>query len=265
MSTTKQPSLSTGGEGWRFSRLRAAIDLLGILILVSCIGSASAQRDESQFLNRNSQAQQVVSTNQLLAPRKAQQETERARQDILRGHLDSAQKELTSALNVAPHYGVALAMQGAVYLETGNIESAATAFQNAIDEDPSLGAAYLGAGMVLMAKGRFKEALTPLDRAASLVPNSWYMHLETGLAHLGLGNTNAATKEADLAEQSAGADPERNSGVAYLRAMVSKVMKDSDRTKKYLAEAISRNPDGYYASLAKRGTDRIQAAGSDTK
>ena len=259
MSATKRSATSGRFENLRISPFPGIALLAATVILLSSARSACAQNESLLPVNRNPQGQQFVSTNQLMAPRKAQKQTERARQDILRGRLESAREELARALEVAPHYAVALTMLGAVNLQSDNIEGAATAFQQATNEDPTLAAAYLGSGMVLMARAKFKEALTPLNRATGLLPGSWYAHLETGLADAGAGNAAAATKEAELAEQFAGTDAERRSGVSYLRAMASAVVKDSGGARKYLDESINRSPDGFYASLAKKIIERAQA------
>ena len=240
--------------------LHRCVCFLGAMILGCSAGQLCAQGGPLRCVNGSTQGQQFVSTNSLLTPRKAQLATDRAREDILHGDLKSAQKELTRALDVAPHYAVALATQGAVSLQAGNIDGAAKAFQRAIEEDSTLGAAYLGVGIALIAQRRFKEAITPLNHATSLLPSSWYAHLEFGLARLGTGDTEAALQEASLAEHFAGPDPERRSGASYLRAIICEVMKDPDRANKYLAETITRAPDGFYATLAKaRGVERFQS------
>ena len=230
------------------------------MFVVCCAEAVCAQSDALQFANEGAQGQQFVSTNQLLAPRKARQATDRAREDILRGRLDAAQKELSRALDMAPHYAVALAMQGAVNLQTGKIDAAAKAFEDALEQDQTLGAAYVGSAVVLIARDKYKDALIPLERAASLLPGSWYVHIEAGMANLGIGNTEAALKEAEGAERCAGPDPERRSGTSYLRGMVYSVMKDSARANKYLAETIARDPGGFYAALARRRANEFQFA-----
>lgn len=239
--------------------------LVGGLILVCSAATVCAQGDSQQFINRSQQGQQFVSKNQLLTPRKAQRATDRAREDILHGHPESAQRELTSALDMAPHYALALATVGALKLQGGNLDEAAKAFQQAVEQDPTLGAAQLGAAMVLIAEGRFKQSLMPLDRATTLLPSSWFVHLEAGVAHLGVGNTEAALQEVEFAERFAGSDPDGRSGVTYLRAMVCEVLKDRDRAMKYFAETIHLNPDGYYAALAKRRLERLQVAVTELK
>jgi hypothetical protein len=72
------------------------------------------------------------------------------------------------------------------------------------------------------------------------------------------GNAEASLKQADCAELTAGADPEKRSGVWYLRAMMSIHANDMDAARHQLAEAVSRDPAGQYAALAKREIERLQ-------
>jgi tetratricopeptide (TPR) repeat protein len=176
----------------------------------------------------------------------------------VRGNLASAQKEIVRALEIAPHCAVALSVQGALDIKMGHLETAAKSFQEAIDNDPTIGGAYLGLAMILISERRFKEALAPLDRAAGLLPASWYVHFQTGLAQLGVGDVEAAFKEADLAERLIGTDSEQGAGVSYLHAMVLAKRGDVAGTRKYLADVIARSPQGYYAEHAKGWLERLQ-------
>src|SRR3974377_822452 len=56
-----------------------------------------------QFADRGSTAQGFVSTNQLLTPDKALRAVQRAHEYLIRGQIDSAQKEVTRALDIFPH------------------------------------------------------------------------------------------------------------------------------------------------------------------
>ena len=183
---------------------------------------------------------------------------ERAYKDIAAGHLDMAQKEIARALEIAPHFGVAKVMQGAIYLETGNDEGAKTLFQQAIDDDPVLGGAYAGLAVVLIRQGRFQAALPLLDHAEGLLPRAWFVQVAKGWAELELGNTATALKMADSAERIAGTDSDKRSGVSYLRAMVSLHANDMVRAREYLTEAAARDRGGEYAALATKELERLQ-------
>jgi len=232
--------------------------LIGALVLIFSVGSSSAQIDPTQFIDRSSSGPQTISRNQLLAPGKAWHAIERAQKELVAGHPDMAQREIARALGFAPHFGVAKVMQGAIDLETRNEEGARTLFQQAIDDDPVLGGAYAGMAVVLIRQGRFQAALPLLDRAEGLLPGAWFVQFAKGWAELELGDAGAALKQADAAERIAGMDPEKRSGVSYLRAMVSLHLNDINAAQERLAETVARDRACEYAALAKRELERLQ-------
>ena len=233
-------------------RIKSTISLLGMLFLAGSIETAFAQIDPSRSLLYSGHGQQTVSKNQLLTPSKALKAADRARGDFLRGKFDSAQKEIDIALEIAPEFAIALATQGALDLQAGRIDRAASFFQKAIDKDPSLAAAYVGLAMDLLLQHRFKDALAPLDRADGLVPGSWYIHFETGLIQLGLGNSEAALEQVEIAGRLANGVPKLESGISYLHALISLQAHDPGPARKYLENAIKCDPNGYYGVAAAR-------------
>ena len=231
---------------------------LGALLVTCSAGSLFAQINPVQLMDRNSSSPQIVSRNQLLAPVKASRAIDRAHKDILDGHLDSAQKEINRAIDIAPHFAAAKVLQGAIDLETKNYERATNFFQQAIDDDPALGGAYVGMAMVLIHQGRFQAALPLLEHAEGLLPGAWFVRFAEAWAHLELGNTEAALKQADYAERMAGTDSEKRSGVSYLRAMVFTHINDMDTARLQLAEAVALGHGCEYAALAQRELERLQ-------
>lgn len=253
------PSTSSAKRGHvHVSRTIKALLPLAALTVACSVESAFAQIDSTQLVDRGSAGSYLVSRNQLLAPAKALRAAERAQKEFLSGHMDSAQKEITRALDIAPHFGVAKVLQGSVYLDTKNYEGAAKFFQEAIDDDPTLGSAYVLMGATLMSQNRFQAALIPLERAEALLPCAWLVHFVEGSAQLELGNTEAALTQAQLAERVAGTDPKARSAVSYIRALVSLGKKDANSAREYLAETIAREPNGDFAALAKRKLEQLQ-------
>jgi len=53
-------------------------------------------------------------------------------------------------------------------------------------------------------------------------------------------------------------DPERKSGTVYLRGMVYVNLRDYDRAKKYLGDAVTYDPNGFYATLAQRRLEHLR-------
>ncbi len=266
MRSIKTPRCSEKRDHLHAFRTNRVLPPMGALLLICSVGSSFAQIDPAQLINRDSSRPQTVSKNQLLVPDKALRAIERAQKDIVGGHLESAQKEIARALDIAPHFGVAKVLQGAIDLEAENFDGAGSFFQQAIADDPALGGAYVGMAVVLIRQGRFQPALSQLNRAEGLLPGAWFVQFAKGWAELELGNTGAALKQADFAERIAGTDSEKRSGVSYLRAMVSLHVNDMDAAREHLAEAVARDRAGDYAALAKRKLERLQpllAAGDE--
>ena len=239
------------------SRLLAAVSILSA-------GFASAQVDSIKFLDK-SQSQNNVSVNQLLTPNKAQRATKKAREDLIHGRFESAQREAKLALDIFPRCAIALNIQGAVNLWRTNYAEAAREFQRAIDADPALGTAYLGLGITYTSQGRFKEALVPLDRAAAFLPSSWSVYFEAALSYLGVGEPDAALKEVTYAERFMGVDPQKSAGVSYLRGVALLQLKGYDKARVALNKALTLDPNGIYSTLARRRLEQLKSIESNQK
>jgi tetratricopeptide (TPR) repeat protein len=224
-----------------------------------------AQGSSSRSLARNLSGDNTVSTNQLLTPSKALQAAQRARNHLMAGHIDQAQKEITHALDISSHCGLALNIQGVIHLETRQFEDAGEDFHEAIQADPEFGSAYLGLGTSVIAQHRLEEALEPLDRAARLLPGSWFIYFEAALTHLGLGDTEAAIKQISYAERFIEMDPERKSGTAFMRGMIYINLSDVDRGTKYLEDAVAFDPNGVYAAVALRRLEQLRPIPTSVK
>ncbi|HEY3704440.1 MAG TPA: tetratricopeptide repeat protein [Terracidiphilus sp.] len=233
------------------SRLLAAM-------LAFSAGLASGQVDSTKFLDK-SPSQNNVSVNQLLTPNKAQRATEKAREDLIHGRFESAQREAELALDIFPRCAIALDIQGVVNLRRANYAEAAREFQRAIDADPALGAAYLGLGLTYTYQGRFKEALVPLDRAAAFLPSSWTVHFEAALSHLGVGEPDTALKEVTYAERFMGVDPQKRVGVSYLRGVALFQLQGYDAARVELNKALRLDPRGIYSTLARRKLEQLKS------
>lgn len=242
-----------GAGIWRRFRL------FGAALLILPVKFAPCQIDSRRPPAQVSTAQKmVVSKNQLGAPQKAQKAISRAQEDFLHGRYELAQKDVQRALDISPHYGLALTFQGIINLRSGNSAEAASAFQRAIDEDPSSGSAYLGLGIIFNDQGRFREAIVPLDRAAPLLTSSWLLHFENAWAHLGIGESAAGLRDATSAEGFAESDPAKLSGVAYLRGMAHFQLRDYSGANRYFEEAVRHDPKGAFAILAKQRVQQIR-------
>lgn len=236
----------------RIGRGRHIPCLLGIALFIAFVEFASCQVDPPRFGAQVPLANRfVVSKNQLLTPGKAEKAIDRAREELLRGHLESAQKEIRRALDICPHCALASTIQGLLYLQSNNLVGSANAFQRAIDEDPTSGAAFLGLAIAYNNQGRFREAIVPLDRAAPLIPDSWLLHFESAIAHLNIGEGTVSVTQITLAERLSGSDPDKLSRVALVQGVARIQLKEFASAETYLEEAIRRDPGGVVSTMAK--------------
>lgn len=224
-----------------------------------------AQGSSSRLLTRDLSGQNTVSTNQLRTSNKTLQSVQRARNHLFVGRIDEAQKEITRALTISPDCAMALNIQGAIHLERRQFEEADKKFHEAIQADSELGSAYLGLAMSLIARNRLEDALGPLDHATSLLPGSWLTYFEAAIAHLGLGDTQGALKQISYAERFTGTKPARRSATVYVRGMAYIDLKEYDRGKKYLEDAIAFDPSGFYAALALRKLEYLGPIPADAR
>ena len=258
MSSRVSSTIFELGGFRQFSLIETGARLLAALLALSA-GLASAQNGSGQLVETNSLAQSHVSVNQLITPGKAKKATEKAREALAHGHYEVALREAEHAIDIFPRSGIALSIEGAVNFSRANYAESSRDFQLAIDADPALGTAYLGLGMAFTSQGRFKDALVPLDRAAVFLPNSWMVYFEAALAHLGIGDPETALKEITYAERFMGADPKKRSGVSYLRGVAHFQMNNDILAIEELYEAVDRDPNGKYATLAR---GRLEELGS---
>lgn len=235
-----------------------------VLLLLAAIATSSfSQRAVSQtdfpgLLVHDSRTSQTVSVNQLLSSDKALRSAARARQLLVGGRIDKAQKAITAALKASPDCAIALDIQAAIHLRTGQFDDAAREFQKAINADPTIGQAYVGLGILLIIRKQYKQALIPLDRAESLLPSAWLVYFETAIANLALGDTRAALQQIRHAEMFAATDPKKRSATAYVRALVSIKMRDFRSATTYMTDVIKFNPHGPYAKPALAGIEQMK-------
>jgi tetratricopeptide (TPR) repeat protein len=236
-----------------------------VVVSIAILSTDVLAQSGSSRSARNLSGENTVSTNQLLTPNKALQAVQRARNDLIAGRIDHAQKEITHALDISPQSAQALNIQGVIHLRAEQFENAEADFHGAIQADSELGPAYVGLGISLIAQHRLGEALKPLDRAACLMPGSWLIYFEAALTHLGLGDAEGAVKQISYAERFIEMDPERKSGTAYMKGMIYINLSDVDRGTKYLEDAVAFDPNGVYATVALRRLEQLRPISTTAK
>ena len=236
-------------------QLLLALVALGMSCFSEC---AATQMDLPDLLSRPSSTSKTVSVNQLLSSDKSLRSVSRARELLIEGRLDKAQKEITKALKESPNCALAIDIQGVIHMRAGNFDDAANEFQRTIELDPTIGQPYVGLGIILISRGRFKEALVPLDRARSHMPTTWLVYFESAIAYLQLGDIPSTLKQISDAERLAAPDPEKRSANAYLQALASIKQQDYESATRYLQEVIKQDPAGPYVTVAQTRIEQMK-------
>jgi tetratricopeptide (TPR) repeat protein len=229
----------------------AAVVALSIL-------TAASQENHAASAPRT-QAQPGVSTNELLAPHKAQTAVNHAREALDRRRYDEASRNIAHALEIYPNYALALQVRGLLKLRENRLAEACADFQQAIQLDPNLGAAYIALGAAYNRLGHFQEAVFPLTRAATILPRAWTVHYESALAYLGMGEYEAALNEISQAVNNIPAEPDNRSSVFYTKGRVLLKMKDYSGAKEAFEQSIKQDPQGHLAALSQKSLEQLQS------
>lgn len=146
----------------------------------------------------------TVSIAELKTPEKARHLTEKARAALGKNHIQDAQKNVDSALAIAPDYADALTLRAVMKLAASQPQLAMEDLDHAVKADPSYGPAYLALGAVFNRLGRFDEALRSLDRGSMYDPNSWQCAFEMSKSWLAKHDYERALQQANRAQTLSG-------------------------------------------------------------
>ena len=145
--------------------------------------SASLPGKAKNFVEQN-----LISVNQLRAPRKAINLLVKADEYLRRNDLQKAKDLASRALDVYPEYAQALTLRGTVELQNKDFDRATDDVQHAIDQDPHSATAYFVMAAIFNSQSRYREAALESDRALAIAPGAWQGYFEASRAALGLGD-----------------------------------------------------------------------------
>jgi tetratricopeptide (TPR) repeat protein len=174
--------------------------------------SLPAARQKNEVTSRA-----TVSLKEMLIPGKAQKLLSKADESFTRSKLEDARKYVTEALQIAPAYARASALQAVIAMSTNDRQSALASANNAVQSDPQLPYAQFVRAAVLNSLGKFQEARAAAEQGLRTDAASWQGHFELAQAFNGLNDTEHALQEANKAESAA---PQHFFPVHLLRAFI---------------------------------------------
>jgi tetratricopeptide (TPR) repeat protein len=154
--------------------------------------------EEETTRNRGSD---IVSQNELNAPRKAVKQVEVAEKALLEGDLIGAASAIEKALKEYPAYSRAWLAKGRLLERQGDVNAAARSFQTAIDRDANCYSAYSAWAEMLRLKGATQELRTLSDLWKNAQPLDATPYYYSSLAFFAAGDFRAAVKDSLQAAQ----------------------------------------------------------------
>ncbi len=198
-----------------------------------------------------------VSVAQMKVPEKARNAFDKASQAFTEGKFDEAQKQVSKALNLYPHFAEALTLQGLLFLQQKDYARGQAELESAIQFDPNYATAYLALGALFNNVGHYDDAARTLEHSISISPDLWQGYFEMARAYLGEGLYMKALQEANRA-QSLGPGNFAPIHLVKAYAMIpQKLYKDAVRE---LQAFLSRGPKGHGAEEAQKLLAEAQAA-----
>lgn len=122
--------------------------------------------------------QPTVSVNDLAAPSKAKSKLASATKAADKSDFAKAWKLVNEAIRIAPSWGRAYLLRGALSFTNHNYVSAQSDFATAVAHDPNNALALTEMGKLYTTTDQYERARTYLERALQLPPVQWPTYLE---------------------------------------------------------------------------------------
>jgi Tfp pilus assembly protein PilF len=123
------------------------------------------------------------------------------------GHVDYAEKEYRTAIEISPLSHHAHAGFGEFYSDQGRLLEAERQFQESLQAAKTL-RGYWGLGLVYWREGRYAEAEHAFQEAEALVPSSGRTHIMLGLLYTDTKRNRDALRELQIGLKSEPANPQ---------------------------------------------------------
>jgi thioredoxin-like negative regulator of GroEL len=197
-----------------------------------------------------------ISIAQYKVPAKAREAYRKAHEAVEKGKLDDANKQLSKALELCPHYADALTLRGVLELNRSDSQAAIADLDKAIKADGNYAMAYMVMGSALNMESKFDEAIRSLQRGQSLAPNYWQGYFEMGKSYIGKADYPAALRQLERAESMAPADYPL---ISLLRAHALLAMKQFPEAMSALQTYLQKDPQGINSAQAHKMMEQAQA------
>ena len=201
--------------------------------------------------------QGMVSVRELTIPRRAQSEYTAARADLRRGKVESAQRRLQKAVEIAPQFAEALNYLGVLAYQRREFSEAETFFRRALEKDPEASEPLVNLGGALLSLNRVEEAVEVNTRAQAAQPKDALANAQLGLSYYLQGNDEEALNYLLLTEQ---LDPAHFSHPQIPLANIYLQNSDAQSAIEELQDFLRHHPDSPGAGSVRAKIRQIEQA-----
>jgi tetratricopeptide (TPR) repeat protein len=233
-----------------FKTIRLQVDVLDGNRVRGLIRIALEPEEETRSLRGSD----IVSQNELNAPRKAVKQVEAAEKALLEGDLIGAGSAIEKALKEYPAYSRAWLAKGRLLEKEGDMNAAARSFQTAIDRDANCYSAYSAWAEMLRLKGTTQDLRTVSDLWKNAQPLDATPYYYSSLAFFAAGEFRAAVKDSLQATQF----PHRH--LPHLNLLLANVylkLKELPAATAQLEEFLANYPDDPLAPQARSTLETV--------
>lgn len=201
--------------------------------------------------------QGLVSVRELTIPHRAQREYSAARADLRRGKVESAQRRLQKAVEIAPQFAEALNYLGVLAYQRRDFLEAETFFGRALEKDPEAFEPLVNLGGTLLSLNRVEEAVEVNTRAQAAQPKDALANAQLGLSYYLQGNDEEALNYLLLTEQ---LDPAHFSHPQIPLANIYLQNSDAQSAIEELQDFLRHHPDSPGADSVRAKIRQIEQA-----
>jgi tetratricopeptide (TPR) repeat protein len=206
--------------------------------------------------------QELVTSNALRAPEKAQRAVQKAARAIQDNQSSVAERELSRALQLYPDYALALTLRALMNMAQKPSDATAD-LDHAIRVDPSYGLPYAMLASIYNDVERFDDALPLVLRAVHFLPSAWQVHFELARTLFGRRQTEEALKEVTGAIQRVASDQtashEGRAALHFLRGRILIDQHEFAAAKLEFQMTVSEEPQGTFGQKSSQIIAKLES------
>src|SRR5205807_1728743 len=210
------------------------------------------------FLKRmDNVAGSTISLTTMQAPKDARHAFEKAQKQMSQQKIEDAEKELTKAVQLFPHFAAAWSLLGDIHEHQNQLEQSQTDYAQAIAADPVFVNPYFGLAVIAVHQKKWQETVKLTGQVEKLNPFAYPVsYLFSAAANFYLGNLDVAEEKARKFE-SLDTD-HRRPDVALLLSNILEGKHDYAGAAQMMRAYLERIPNAPNATALQAEANRLQ-------